>query len=189
MICAIWSTIFKTSSSWRSHSATVSASCEASLLTTDTPSSSSFCCPKDVEFRAWKSIVLRCTRKRYLDCVVDFNWFSLSSSAGKTVSRFSSVRSRTKDSLADERMALATILCSSWESTVPTQDIRKCTRRWMGCLQRAASRGRPFHWTDGVSKLTTGGGTNFGGGRAAGATFTGEVGRSCDVDATGNSSS
>lgn len=35
--------------------------------------------------------------------------------------------------------------------------------------------------------MTTGGGTNVGGGGAAGTTFTGDVGLSCDVDATGSS--
>lgn len=43
------------------------------------------------------------------------------------MSRFSSVRSRIKDSLADERMALATMFCSSWELTVPAEDVRQYT--------------------------------------------------------------
>jgi hypothetical protein len=40
-----------------------------------------------------------------------------------------------------------------------------------------------------ASNLIAGGGTNVGGGRAAGTTFTGDVGLSCDVDTTGSSSS
>lgn len=40
-----------------------------------------------------------------------------------------------------------------------------------------------------ASNLITGGGTNIGGGGAVGTTFTGDVGCSCDVDATVSSSS
>ena len=78
------------------------------------------------------------------------------------MSTSSAVNKRIKDS--DDRMARATIVCSSFESRVPVGrcKIHRGVVSYKD-LQSAASRGRAFHGTGVYSNFIPGGGINLGG--------------------------
>ena len=64
-------------------------------------------------------MVRRLVRKRYRACVDVLASSNLASSAGRTLSRFSTAKRRRNDSFAEARMDLETISCNSVELNIP----------------------------------------------------------------------